>query len=111
MENLDTQHGLKGILLSILGLIAAHFVKDLIKAFWEFRNRNKGPTRDEFRDLSKALNNNSDRLMEQKLVTQKMSTDLKRVYLFLKIIAKDKWPAYRKEVEEIEKLNQQQGDL
>lgn len=111
MDSVDTQHGLKGILLSILGLIAAHFIKDIIKAISEFRNRNKGPTRDEFKELSKALIHNSELLMDQKLVTQKMGDDLKRIYIFLKVIAKEKWPSYRKEVEEIEQLNKQQGEL
>jgi len=49
--------------------------------------------------------------MNQKLVMEKLSEDIRRIYLFLKIMAKEKWPEYRRQVEEEENLNRKQGDL
>lgn len=91
--------------MSLVGLFAAKIVGDLIKGIWTFINRHKGPTGDEFRALTKALTESSVALNEQKLITKKMGDDVRRVYLFLKVIAGEQWPAYRSKVEEIEKEN------
>lgn len=111
MDGIDIQHGFKGIIISLIGVIAAYLIKDIIKGIWLFAHRNRRPTREEFRDLAKALNHNSDMLMSTRNITEKMSLDIRRIYLFLKVMAGDKWPSYRKQVEEIENLNSKQGDL
>lgn len=111
MEDIDFQHGLSGIILSLVGVIAAYLLKDIIRGIWFFVHRNKRPTREEFKELSKALNHNSELLFNQKNISEKMSLDVRRIYLFLKVIAGEKWPSYRKQVEEIENLNSKQGDL
>jgi hypothetical protein len=110
-DMVDIQHGLRGLIFSFIGIISAYLIKDIAKGIWFFINRNKRPTREEFKDLTKALNHNSDLLMNQKLVIEKLSEDIRRIYLFLKIMAKEKWPDYRRQVEELENLNRKQGDL
>lgn len=109
---IDTQHGIKGILFSLGGIFLAYIVKDIIKGIYAFRNRNKAPTRQEFKELISALQLHTETLNllkgtlnEQKLITDKMSIDIRRIYLFLKAIAGQQWPEYRKQVKEIEELD------
>lgn len=102
MFDLDTQHGVKGLLLSFIGLALAYVMKDVVKGIYAFLNRNKRPTREEFQHLIKALNANSQLLNQQKLIGEKLALDVRRIYLFLKVIAGTKWPEYRKQVNEIE---------
>lgn len=109
--DIDFQHGLKGLLISLLALVAAHLLKDIVKGVWVYIHRNMLPTRQEFRELSKALEHNAEMLAQQKNINQKMSDDVRRIFLFLKVIAGAQWPTYRKQVEEIENLNAKQGDL
>lgn len=102
-SQLDLQHGIKGILFSVVGLVAISLASSISKAVWAYVRRNKWPTREEFKELTQALHANSELLSHQKHITDKMAMDFRRIYLFLKEIAGDKWPQYRKQVEEIEK--------
>lgn len=104
-ENIDTSHGLKGVLISLMGLIAAHLAVSIARGLWAFFNRNKGPTGQEFRDLSKSFKDASQSINEQRVITVKMSHDMRRIYLFLKLMAGDKWKIYREQVNEMEENN------
>lgn len=99
---LDTQHGIKGLVLSLIGLVAIYVLKDIGKGIYNYRTRNRRPTRDEFIELTRALKANSELLQQTKHVTEKMAMDITRIYLFLKVIAGAKWPEYRRQVKEME---------
>lgn len=90
-------------------MVATYLIKDIVKGIIAFINRNKGPSRIEFIELTKALKDNSSLLHEQKLISEKLSTDVRRIYLFLKAIAGEKWPEYRKVVGDIEKEIKESG--
>ncbi len=105
-QAIDLEHGLRGVLLSIAGLIAANLIVITTRGVMAYLRRNKNPTREQFVQITKALEANTLALDQQKGLTIKMSMDMRRIYLFLKVIAGSKWPAYRKKVEEIEKENQ-----
>jgi hypothetical protein len=102
--DIDTQHGLKSILISLVGIILTYLLKDIVKGIYAFKTRNQRPTREEFKELTQALNAHTEALQKQKHMTDKMALDIKRIYLFLKIIAGHQWPEYRKEVKEMEEL-------
>lgn len=101
--SLDTTHGIRGLLVSFIVIVALYIVKDIIKGIWTYVHRNLGPSRNEFIILTKALQANSELLLQQKLINEKMATDVRRIYLFLKVISGKNWPSFRKQVEEIEK--------
>jgi len=103
MPEIDVSHGIKELIYSVLALIGVRVLSDFLKGIWLFVNRRKIPTREELQNLTEALRNNTESIMNQKALTIKMSQDLKRIYLFLKVIAGEKWPAYRKQVEDLEK--------
>lgn len=97
------EHGLKGMLLSVIGLLAANLLSHVIKGIWAFARRNIGPTKDQFKELTTALQENKSALDSQKLTMEKMALDIRRIYIYLKVISGARWPKYRKQVEEIEK--------
>lgn len=94
--SLDTTHGLKGVIVSLLVAMAVYLIKDIVRGIWIFVHRNWGPSRNEFIELTKEIHSNSELLLQQK-------KDIRRIYLFLKVISGDKWKVFRKQVEEIEK--------
>lgn len=103
MDQLDLIHGLKGMLISLIGLVGANVLSRIVQGIWAFARRNMGPTREQFNSLTEALNKNNVALDGQKLTVAKMASDLRRIYIFLKVIAGDRWPDIRRKVEEIEK--------
>jgi hypothetical protein len=100
--DIDTSHGIRGVMFSLMAMGIVYCVKEIIKGIWVYRQRNKGPTRNEFQELTKALNAHSEIIKNQKVITEKIAMDLHRYYLFLKVIAVDKWPKYFKAVKELE---------
>ncbi len=102
MDQLDLEHGLRGMLLSLIGLVAANVLAHIVKGFWAYYRRNIGPTQDQFRSLTEALKETKAALDGQKLVMDKISQDIRRIYLFLKVMAGERWPKLYKKVKELE---------
>ncbi len=103
MESLDMEHGLRGMLLSIIGLLGAMVLSHVVKGIWVYFRRNKVPSREQFRQLTEALSKNTAVMESQRLMIDKIARDIRRIYLFLKVISGEKWKKFYAKVEEIEK--------
>ncbi len=103
MDQLDLNHGLKGMMFSLIGLVAANVLAHIVKGIWAYSRRNMGPTKAEFKELTLSLRETKAALDGQKLVIEKMSQDIRRIYLFLKVMAGEKWPKIYKKVRDLEK--------
>ena len=98
----DTTHGLQGLVYSAIGLVLVKTLTDIIKGVWSFINRNKGPTKEQFETLMKELQVTQKAFTDFQGSSHKMSKDLHRCFLFLKVMAGEEWPKLRKKVEDIE---------
>ena len=97
----DFNFSQNGILATLLGMWATQVASYVIKSVHAYMTRNKRPTREQFNRVIRGFEN-------QRAVTDKMSMDQRRIYLFLKVIAGDKWPKYFNEVKEIEEREKEE---
>lgn len=107
----DISQTLHKLVMYIVGAISTYIMKDVVKGIISYRNRNRRPSRLEFQELTKALNQNTEEQGKQKFIVEKMGIDIRRMYLFMKAIAGDKWPDYRKIVEKKEEEDKKESQL
>lgn len=100
-ETLDLAHGASGLLTSICAILLVFLLLKVAEFLLKFREKKDSTTDIAIHELTAGLSRNTQEIHKLNVFFSeypKMKLDVRRLYLAIKIVSGDKWPAIRKEI-------------
>lgn len=98
--NLDTQHGIASLLISIVILLSINVLKEIVKFAYKVWKKKDELSEQTIKDLTDQLKRNTKAVQSLDVDLRKYQKDLNLAYRFIKELAGEKWPSIKKSVME-----------
>lgn len=110
MEALLEAKSIPLLLILIVVFLCATFIKGLVEFLWKVREKKDSASESAINELTEVVKKNTlamellDRRLDKLEIVlseiPKFKLDMRKYYSAIKILAGDKWPSIRKEIEE-----------